>query len=188
VGEHHVLALAEDGLVYTCGDNFQGVAMGNNPHVESVLLPTPVEALRGVRVGSVAAARDRSYAAAETGMLWAWGSDNDCAYLLGHGEWMHCPLPKPIASLRAQKVDAVAAGHDHKLALVDDGGVYPWGIEAAPAPGAPDVDSAAGCADVVTPRRIPALRDGVWVEKKKIFCRFATLRHGDTSVPDGLSR
>jgi hypothetical protein len=24
--------------------------------------------------------------------------------------------------------------------------------------------------------------------KKKIFCRFATLRHGDTSVPDGLSR
>jgi hypothetical protein len=25
-------------------------------------------------------------------------------------------------------------------------------------------------------------------KKKKIFCRFATLRHGDTSVPDGLSR
>jgi hypothetical protein len=29
----------------------------------------------------------------------------------------------------------------------------------------------------------------VWaLIEKKIFCRFATLRHGDTSVPDGLSR
>jgi hypothetical protein len=25
-------------------------------------------------------------------------------------------------------------------------------------------------------------------KEKEIFCRFATLRHGDTSVPDGLSR
>jgi hypothetical protein len=29
---------------------------------------------------------------------------------------------------------------------------------------------------------------GSVIKKKKIFCRFATLRHGDTSVPDGLSR
>jgi hypothetical protein len=27
-----------------------------------------------------------------------------------------------------------------------------------------------------------------FIKKKKIFCRFATLRHGDTSVLDGLSR
>jgi hypothetical protein len=39
--------------------------------VERELLPKPVEALRGVRVSSVAAAEWRSYAAADTGELWA---------------------------------------------------------------------------------------------------------------------
>jgi alpha-tubulin suppressor-like RCC1 family protein len=59
VGLYHALALAEDGLVYAWGHNWNYAVLGN-PHVERELLPKPVEALRGVRVGSIAAALNRS--------------------------------------------------------------------------------------------------------------------------------
>jgi alpha-tubulin suppressor-like RCC1 family protein len=74
-GVGHVLALAEDRLVYAWGENKDRALLGN-PHGEKQLLPKPVEALRGVRVGSVAADLYRSYAVADTGELWAWGMDS----------------------------------------------------------------------------------------------------------------
>jgi alpha-tubulin suppressor-like RCC1 family protein len=54
-GREHALALSEDGLVYALGENTKRVVL-DNPDVEGELLPKPVEALRGVRVSSVAAA------------------------------------------------------------------------------------------------------------------------------------
>jgi hypothetical protein len=62
-----------------------------NPHVERELLTKPIEALRGVRVGSVAVAIYNSYAVADTGELWAWGCDGN---LVDHGEIGRCPLPR----------------------------------------------------------------------------------------------
>jgi alpha-tubulin suppressor-like RCC1 family protein len=61
VGCCNVLALTEDGLVYAWGANKLRALMGNPP-VERELLPNPVEALRSVRVGSVAADNCHSYA------------------------------------------------------------------------------------------------------------------------------
>jgi alpha-tubulin suppressor-like RCC1 family protein len=135
MGTNHALALAEDGLVYAWGANIDGATLGN-AHVERELLPTPVEALRGVHVCSVAAAGDRSYAVADTGELWAWGYEIPGSAPFGHGEQMHCPLPKPIESLRGVKVDAVAASLFYTLALADDGSVHAWGCELAAGDGA----------------------------------------------------
>jgi hypothetical protein len=53
VAWHHALGLAEDGRVYAWGK--PGPIVLNDPLVTSALLPKPVEALRGVRVGSIAA-------------------------------------------------------------------------------------------------------------------------------------
>jgi alpha-tubulin suppressor-like RCC1 family protein len=79
-------ALAEDGLVYAWGKNSARSVLGN-PDVERELLPTPVELLRGVRVASVAAACDHSYAVADTSELWAWGIGSDrWGAPLGHGK------------------------------------------------------------------------------------------------------
>jgi alpha-tubulin suppressor-like RCC1 family protein len=50
VGRCHALALTEDGLVYAWSKQVR-LAVFGNPHVERELLPKPVEALRGVRVG-----------------------------------------------------------------------------------------------------------------------------------------
>jgi alpha-tubulin suppressor-like RCC1 family protein len=162
----HALALAGDGLVYAWGRNMGRAVLGN-PHVERELLPKPVEALRGVRVGSIAAAGLRSYAVADTGEVWAWGVEHFRFSPLGYGEQMNCPLPEPMESLRCIKVDAVAASEYQTLALADDGSVYTWGGASAArlqqlrweggALGlSPSVSG--GGEDVPTPQRVPNLR------------------------------
>jgi alpha-tubulin suppressor-like RCC1 family protein len=131
------------------------------PNVEMGLLPTPVEALRGVRVGSIGAAGWRSYAVADTGELWAWGKSSNLFSPLGHGEEVPCLCPRPIASLRGMKVDAVTASDRHTLALADDGSVYAWGHVNSAAPGAFSLPGCSVCdamVPVLTPQRIPGLR------------------------------
>jgi alpha-tubulin suppressor-like RCC1 family protein len=158
----HALALAEDGLVYSWGQNHHRALLGN-PDVERELLPKPVEALRGVRVGSIAAAGLRSYAvAADTGELWAWGADGaHGSYApIGHGERVNCSVPKRIESLKGVKVDAVVGSWGHTLALADDGSVYAWGVGDVVRAGALGlgVSVSAASGTVLTPQRIPELR------------------------------
>jgi alpha-tubulin suppressor-like RCC1 family protein len=85
-----------------------------------------VEALRGVPVGSVAGHGHYWYAVADTGRLWAWRIDGDSANALGHDEQGAYPLFKPMESVRAVKVDAVAVSDHDTLALADDGRLYTW--------------------------------------------------------------
>jgi alpha-tubulin suppressor-like RCC1 family protein len=157
-GRCHVLALTEDGLVYSWGENNAGSLLGN-PHVERELLPKPIEALRGVRVGSIAVQGHRCYAVADTGELWAWGCDGGYdGTPLGHDhcKQVHCPLPKRINSLRGIRSDAVAAYYWHTMALPDEGFVYSWGHAHAALSGALGL-SLPRCYVVLTPQRIPAL-------------------------------
>jgi alpha-tubulin suppressor-like RCC1 family protein len=161
VGQWHALALAEDGMVYAWGDNSSRALLGN-PHVERERLPTPVEALRGVSVGSIAAARHRSYAVADTGELRAWEMDSDGCTPLGHGKRIHCSVLKRIKTktLRGVKVDAVAAGGYQTMALADDGSVYAWGDKDALNLGVLGLPSMLGLAPdpVLLPQRVPGLR------------------------------
>jgi E3 ubiquitin-protein ligase HERC2 len=156
-GTLHALALAEDGIVHAWGDNFDGAVLGN-PDVERELLPKPVEALRGVRVSSIAAASCRNYAVADTGELWVWGLDGGNAPSLGHGERVHYPLPKPMESLQGIQVDAMAANENYTVTLADDGSVYSWGDKDAFGLG-PAVREAGEA--VLAPQRVPGLRVGV---------------------------
>jgi alpha-tubulin suppressor-like RCC1 family protein len=158
VGSFHAVALTEEGLVYVWGESRERSLLGDL-HVERELLPKPVEALRGVRVGSVAAAHDRSYVVADTGELWAWRLDGKQRTPLDHGEHIACLLPKVFASLQGVKVDAVAATSHHVLALADDSSVHVWGNKWAAGAGAlglgPSVLNLGEA--VAQPQRIPAL-------------------------------
>jgi E3 ubiquitin-protein ligase HERC2 len=158
VGGEHALALTEDGLVYAWGANGERALLGN-PDVERELLPKPVEALRGVRVGSISAGINRGYAVADTGELWAWGYDSGRVGVppLGHGGQTNgCAVPTPIESMRGIKVDAVAGSEGHTLALADDGGVYAWGRASAVQHGALGLGAPVSCSEdpVLSPRRI----------------------------------
>jgi alpha-tubulin suppressor-like RCC1 family protein len=157
VAFERVLALTEDGMAYAWGENKERALLGNLD-VERELLPKPVEALRSMRMGSVAAGYTRSYAVADTGEVWAWGQDKKGSTPLGHGEQMNCPLPKPIQSLQGVKVDAVIASHLLTLAVADDGSVYTWGDEFAAEVGLLGRGPSLAGNVVRTPQRIPVLR------------------------------
>jgi alpha-tubulin suppressor-like RCC1 family protein len=132
-----------------------------NPDVESERLPKPIEALRGVRVGSVAIARRRSYAVADTGELWAaWGYSRRGLPPLGHGEQAHCLLPKVVAALRRVKLDAVTVADGHSLVLAGDGKLYAWGHYNQTKSGTLGLGPAVKSkkSTVHKPRRVPALR------------------------------
>jgi hypothetical protein len=136
-------------------------ALLGNPKVERELLPKPVEALRGGCVTSIAVGGYRSNALADTGELWMLGWGLNAIFApLGHDEQVDCPLPKPIEALRGVKVDAVAAGERHTLALADDWSVYTWGDSFAALWGTLGLGplvKVAGRA-VLTSQRIPAMR------------------------------
>jgi alpha-tubulin suppressor-like RCC1 family protein len=160
VGEYRALALAEDGLAYTWSQNEERAVLGS-PHVERELLPKPVEALRGVRVGSVAAAGLRSYAVSDTGQVWAWGIEpGESLAPLGRDEQMPRHIPKPIESLQGIKVDAVIASFYHTLALADHGSMYAWGSGIAAIRGALGLGASVSDAGVRVPtaQRVPGLR------------------------------
>lgn len=127
----NAFALADDGLVYAMGGNVGHRPVLGKPYGEE-RLPKLVEALRGVRVGSIAVQAHRCYAVGVTGELWAWGDDRGEAggsIPLGHGngEQVYYPVPELIESLRGVKVDAVVTGQLNAFVLADDGSVYAWG-------------------------------------------------------------
>jgi alpha-tubulin suppressor-like RCC1 family protein len=152
------MSRAEDGLVYVWGDNLDG-ALGGYTSLDQQWLPDPVEALRRMRVGSIAAAGLRSFAVTCTGKLCAWGVEATDSRL-GHGRTSNCYCPKPVKSLRGVKVDAVAIGNEHTLALSDDGSVYAWGSKMAAKSGALGLGQSVIDARkaVRTPQPIPELR------------------------------
>jgi alpha-tubulin suppressor-like RCC1 family protein len=155
----HALALAEDGQIYAWGTNRECALLGNS-HIERELLPKLVEALRGVRVGSVAVGGLRSYAVTCTGELWAWGIDAVNFPPIGHGKKENCVVPKPMSPLRGVKVDAVSTAHDCTLALADNGRMYAWGGFTAAKSGALGLGSSGrgAWAGVVMPERMSGPR------------------------------
>jgi alpha-tubulin suppressor-like RCC1 family protein len=132
----------------------------SNPQVDRELLPKPVEALQGIRVGSIAAVIARSYAVADTGELWAWGFGDHKQSPLGHDEPDNCRLPKRIRSLQGVRMDALTASGYHTLAVTSDSSVYAWGDKWPAGAGAlglgPPVPILG--ATVPQPQRIPTLR------------------------------
>jgi alpha-tubulin suppressor-like RCC1 family protein len=107
-----------------------------NAHVREELQPKLVEALRGVRVGCVAASHVRSCAVADTGGVWAWGLNNVVDPPVEQDEANICREPKPMQPLRGVKVDALSVDDNHVLALADDGVVYACGSKSAANSGA----------------------------------------------------
>ena len=146
LGGFHSLALAEDGTVYAWGYSGSG-QLGYNSTSDS---HTPVRVLKGQYSGTtylgdspsnpiiaIAAGYDCSYALAEDGTVYAWGSNGSGKL----GDNTTNQRNTPIKILKgaysgttylgdngSNPIIAIAAGSLHAIALAQDGTVYTWGF------------------------------------------------------------
>ncbi len=136
-GQHHTLALDQDGRVWAWGNNTFGQLgdgrWGLDAHSSiprQVLGPEGQGVLEDVV--AVAAGWDHSVALLADGTVWAWGSR--CQGQLGDGRrdsnsWS--AVPTPVAGTANEpildRIVAVACGAFHTLALRDDGTLLSWG-------------------------------------------------------------
>jgi len=125
-GNFHSLALLTNGTLRAWGGNQQG-QLGNGKTSGGEVTPVEVRRLIGVKA---VAAGTHSLALLSNGMVTTWG-DNSFGQL-GNGNFDNSDIPKAVGGLPLQITDgagviAIAAGHAHSLALLDDGTVFAWG-------------------------------------------------------------
>jgi len=124
-GSDHVVALKEDGTVWTWGRNDYG-QLGNGTKVN---YNEPVQVTGIEDVKAIAAGTYNSFAIKEDGTVWAWGS-NDSGQL-GVDEGILYESLVPIQITGIEDVKTIAAGSDHTIAIKEDGTVWGWGSNFA---------------------------------------------------------
>ncbi len=110
-GNHHSLALRQDGTVWSWGSNAG----------RQTSQPVQVVGLTGVT--AVAAGGGHSLALRQDGTVWAWGWNVDAQ--LGDGTTVDRPAPFQVPGLT--EIISVSAGYTHSLAVRNDGTVWGWG-------------------------------------------------------------
>ena len=125
-GDRHSLALMGNGTVWAWGDNSDGqLGIGSQGETEPFTLPVAVHDLTNIT--AIAAGGNFSLALDQDGAVWAWGR-GDYSGEQGVGNTSNTASATTIAL--AQPATAIAAGHGHGLAVLDDGTVQAWGNNA----------------------------------------------------------
>jgi alpha-tubulin suppressor-like RCC1 family protein len=119
-GYGHVLSLQNDTSVWAWGSNGNG-QLGNGTTTNSAL---PVQVTSLSSMISIAAGHDFSLALRSTDLtVWAWGINSSGQ--LGNGTTTDSATAVTVSGLAS--MTAIAAGHDHAVALKNDGTVWAWG-------------------------------------------------------------
>jgi len=120
------LAVDEDGTVWAWGTNSLGqLGVGLSPTQSTT--PVAVEGLEDVI--AVAAGDDHSLALQSDGTVWAWGF-NVSGQLGPDGPDAGMPQRTPVQVPGITSAVAIAAAGSQSLALLDDGTVLAWGLNA----------------------------------------------------------
>jgi len=90
---------------------------------EPVLDPAPV--LLPASLSEVASGNLHSLFLSSDGGVWSCGAGWDGP--LGHGDESSLSVPRPISALAALKIERIAAGGAHSLAISELGGLWSWG-------------------------------------------------------------
>lgn len=114
-GESHGCAIAE-GLVYCWGNAPPGDGSPSSP------VPTKVSGLPSPATSIACGAKFSCAVAA--GAIYCWGEDTGAA--LGNGATSTIQFTPVLLSLPTAAI-SIDAGHDHAIALLDDGTVWAWG-------------------------------------------------------------
>lgn len=122
-GDYHSLFLADDGVVYTCGNNSSGqLGLGNNEHVTT---PTKIALMLHETVVGMAAGGCGTLLLTEKGQVFSMGIGTHGQ--MGHGNTEDIKEPRLIQALADMKAIYIASGGCHSVVLMDTGAVYTFG-------------------------------------------------------------
>ena len=135
-GLYHTLAVKSDGTVWAWGDNTYG-QLGDGTTTDR-RTPVQVCADSGCsqyfnNVVAVAAGYEYSMALKTDGTVWTWGTGVEGG--LGHGSTDSSYIPVQVCTDYActgflSGITAISLRNRHSLALMDDGTVWAWGLNA----------------------------------------------------------
>jgi alpha-tubulin suppressor-like RCC1 family protein/photosystem II stability/assembly factor-like uncharacterized protein len=137
-GKWHSMALREDGTVWTWGDNNYG-QLGSGVSGPSTYRLVPIQVVGPDGTGylteivAIAGGKNHSLALGSDGTVWAWG-DNQFGQI-GDNTYTLRTRPTRVRGSGGENIltgiVAIAAGHEHSLALRHDGTVWGWGSNMA---------------------------------------------------------
>ncbi|KAG7600394.1 Regulator of chromosome condensation RCC1 [Arabidopsis suecica] len=125
VGPYYVLAVTEDGSVYSFGDG-SDLCLGNGD-TRDEQLPHAIQAFKtkGVHILRVCAGDEHAVAIDSNGYVYTWGRCDIGA--LGHGDENDKPTPEVLLSLKKHIAVQVCARKRKTFVVVEGGLVYGFG-------------------------------------------------------------
>ncbi|CAL8100832.1 unnamed protein product [Orchesella dallaii] len=115
-GQHHAIALSEEGKVFTLGRNTDGrLGIGSETEEQDIFEPILVEGLADKKCVLVAAGASTSYAVTEAGLLYSWGFGENFQLAAGDDDDRDVPTQcfgKPNTPINGKVVN-VSAGGQH---------------------------------------------------------------------------
>lgn len=128
-GVHHTCAVTDEGAAYCWGSDSDG-QLGNGAPTESVPSRSRVNLPAGRRAVAVAAGGSHTCALLDDASVWCWGN----GYFGQRGDGTTetvAPDPVRVTLPAAARVRSISAGGSHTCAVLADGTVWCWGIDAS---------------------------------------------------------
>ncbi|RSK26380.1 hypothetical protein EJF36_05635 [Bacillus sp. HMF5848] len=121
-------ALTSSGEVYGWGFNDSGI-LGVNALGAKVLTPVKIEGLTNIVTLSASKKHGHAFLLALDNKGDVWGIGGNENSILGAGIGFNVDTPVKI-DFQGEKIRAVDAGHQHAVALTENGHVYTWGLDS----------------------------------------------------------
>uniref|UniRef100_A0A8C1E1K4 HECT domain-containing protein n=1 Tax=Cyprinus carpio carpio TaxID=630221 RepID=A0A8C1E1K4_CYPCA len=123
-GDHHSVALTNDGQVFVWGENSHGQLGLRKDHPSSPSAQH-VQSLSGVPLAQISAGGDHSFVLSLSGVVFGWGKNS--AGQLGLGDTTDRHVPTVVKSLNWKKTVSISCGGEHTATLSKGGTVFTFG-------------------------------------------------------------
>ncbi|KAG7333754.1 hypothetical protein KOW79_002161 [Hemibagrus wyckioides] len=117
-GDHHFMALSNDGQLFTWGQNSSG-QLGLGKDKPSSQSPELLRSLDGIPLAQISAGGDHSFVLSISGAVFSWGRNS--AGQLGLGDTNNRHVPVCVKSLNQKKTVFISCGEDHTAVLTKGG-------------------------------------------------------------------